>query len=797
MKKTLLPLLFLFTGISLFSQVPKPAKPAFMITYQENGKNINETWTYNATIKFSLSNWNNWYYENGYKPANRKQLLEFDPSLFLKLEPGTVIKFYPCEIDESGSGSGGSYTRLLTTDGVETVTETEQSTGTHTIITTDADYRNEHNIPTNEVYCLNARYYQLGDLAELERTETGAILYAYAAVGNNLSEWAVNDETMQQVFPEAEKFVLTDKDIMAWQQISRTNVRSGSYEDDNLTVKLTIKMEVPLNNNPEVTIDGCSELGIGEQGQVTAHGKPEGGTYRFRVEPSGILSVSSGGASATLTGSSPGRGNLYVEYTTPEGKAAEASKTAACVKLNSYNGGAPVPQIALYDIDGKKINAIKEIPVSVDPSDAGELLSYIPADPAILTALNLGENIDLQGIRQGKTTLQAQTSCGGKTGPAVEVEVVNCDDETKAKLEEMMKIAEEGRKEAYEEIARILDSEEFNEAADNIEKSTIELAEKTALTIAASGKNEGGVESAVKIAEAFATIKDLVTSHTSEDLNFNELTGMMKATGSHLFKAVAGNLEIIKASSEFGKQLGTLIGTDIELQNAMRVADEANRRVQDIVKLQNLCRGSSEKPGSQKEPPAKSQTDSGKADKTTGKNQDESAGQQNTDNPVTQQGEDEDATDGGEVSPPPPVSEPRNISLPYTGGDNCGCTGNKNLKADAEGFSSLQAGMQNLQQCVDSFTKGPLAEYSLVLGEWQGVLSTLEGAVNAGPEEFKKSAGNTAAKIDSLIVRTKTYDTAGNSFLKEFNKCPGSVNSVTDILKSAYTVTVNDLKTNY
>ena len=35
------------------------------------------------------------------------------------------------------------------------------------------------------------RYYQLDELAELERTETGAILRAYTAIGDNLSEWGV------------------------------------------------------------------------------------------------------------------------------------------------------------------------------------------------------------------------------------------------------------------------------------------------------------------------------------------------------------------------------------------------------------------------------------------------------------------------------------------------------------------------------------------------------------------------------------------------------------------------------
>lgn len=799
MKKTLLPLLFLLTGLCLSGQVPRPAKPAFMVTYKENGKNVNESWTYTATIKFSLSNWNNWYYENGYRPADRKQLLEFDPALFLKLEPGTVIKFYPSEIDESGTGSGGNYTTVLTPDGVETTTETEASTGTHTIIVTDADYRREHGIPTNEVYCLNARYYQLGNLAELERTETGAILYAYTAVGNNLSEWAVSDEAMEQVFPEVEKFVLTDKDIMSWQQISRTNVRSGSNEDDNLTVKLSVKMEVPLNDSPEVTLEGCSEMGVGEQGQVTAHGKPEGGTYRYWVEPSGILSVSSGGASATLKGSSSGRGTLYVEYTTPEGRTAQATKTAACVRLESYNGGEAIPQIALYDIEGKRLSGIKEVPVTVDPSDASHLLTYVAADPGVLTALNVGENVDLQGVREGKTTLQAKTSCGGKTGPAVMVEVVNCDDETKARLEEMMRIAKEGQKEAYEEIERILDSEEFKEAADNIKKSTIELAEKTALTIVSSGENEGAVETAVQIAEAGATIKDLVMSHTSEDLNFNELTAMMKVTGNNLLKAIAGNMELIKASKEFGKQLGTLIGTDIEMQNAISVADQANKRVLEVDRLQRICKSSTEKSTDQKEQSTKPASDKTTPPKTDqGQNQSQEQDQVTTGDDQTSGDETGDqATEGDEVSPPPPVSEPRNVGLPYSQGSDCGCNGSRNLGVSREGFSTLQDGLQNLQNCVSSFTDGPLAEYSVVLSDWQNMIDSVEIAVKAGPAEFKKKAGETAARIDSLIERTNSYDKAGKSFIGEFKKCPDSVSSGLELLKSAVNVTVNDVKTKY
>ncbi len=48
------------------------------------------------------------------------------------------------------------------------------------------------------------------------------------------------------------------------------------------------------------------------------------------------------------------------------------------------------------------------------------------------------------------------------------MEVVNCSDETKAKLAEEMRIAKEAQQQAYKEIANILGSEKFAKAADRI-----------------------------------------------------------------------------------------------------------------------------------------------------------------------------------------------------------------------------------------------------------------------------------------------------------------------------------------
>ena len=104
-KNALLIILLLLLNMVSIAQVPKPGKPAFVVTYEESGKNANASWNYSATVKFSLSNWNSWFYENDYKVPDKKQLIDFDPALFLKLDPGTVIKFYPSEVNESGSGS--------------------------------------------------------------------------------------------------------------------------------------------------------------------------------------------------------------------------------------------------------------------------------------------------------------------------------------------------------------------------------------------------------------------------------------------------------------------------------------------------------------------------------------------------------------------------------------------------------------------------------------------------------------------------------------------------------------------
>ncbi len=780
-----------------FSQVPKPGKPAFIVNYKESGKNANESWSYSGVVKFSLSNWNEPLRGKGYTPEARKLPLDLDPGAILRLEPGQKLTFYPSEVDESGSGSHGSYTRFLGTDGVETITETTDQ-GTRTLVIDDAGYRKEHGVPTNENFLQNARYYQLDELAELERTETGAILHAYTAIGDNMSEWAVSDEASEQVWPQVTEFVLTDKDIQAWQQISRTNTRSGSYDEDNITITISVKMEVEM---AQVTLEGCSELGAGEIGNITASGNPGGGTYEFWVDPSDLMSVDASGASATLTGSRPGRGTLYVEYTTPDGAKAQATKPASMVRIYNYNGGEAIPQIPLYDIDGNKLPGTLTIPYSSEPDEAQELVDFVSGNPSVFTVVASVDNLDLQGVKAGKTTFDARDNCGNTTGPTVEVEVVNCDKETVEALERMREAAMENLQQANEELQRVANSEEFEKARDEIVESTEELAAKTALTIIAAGKTEGAVETAVEIAEAGEAVSEMIGSRNQEEFNERTILATLKAVGTKAVKTLAGVAGVHEAAKKFGENLGQILYHEEVLKSAMENFEKAYKDLEEITRKQQICKGDKTGPQQQEEPKADQTPEP--ADPTpptepvppvepTPKTDTPPAKDQPTEEPTAPEPGDEEPP----VSPPPPTSEISQVGLPYTP-DECGCNSSKGLTVSSEGFEAIGSGLKNLGNCVDKFNTLSLADYQQALQEMSEMSDSLSVAVNSGPSVFQVKAMEAKPRLDSIVQRAKSYDEAGKTFLKQVEKCPDSVSAGMDVLKSANTVTVDSIKTKY
>ena len=594
----------------------------------------------------------------------------------------------------------------------------------------------------------------------------------------------------------------------------RHTVDGTEFITTESSLSLTIK---PYRepDKPEVTLYGCSELSAEEQGEVFASGKPEGGKFRFWVEPGNILNIESDGeSSAVLTGATPGKGTLYVEYTSPLGKTNTASQQASCVKIENYNGGQEIPQIALFDVDGKKLPGVLKVPLSAQPSNIEELVDFVPADKSVITAAGLPGAVELTGSKAGKTTLKATTNCGNETGPTVEVEVVNCSDETKAKLAEEMRIAKEAQQQAYKEIANILGSEEFAKAADRIAESTGNLAIKMGGAIIGSlsgGKVDASVKTAAKIYGVGSNLYDFVNGLAAGE-NLATASNMaqmiVELGGTDNQQAVASAIETIQAAYEFGKDLGSLIATDMRLQEAVKWAEHWNKYIEDVVRRQKICRESSEEPKGTEQPPkepkAKEQPPKDPVPPKT--DPEKPTPQPDKPKPTTEEpsGDEQPAEDptgdepGDPENPPvPPKGEPKTIGLPFAPAEDCGCKSSKDLTGNNTGLSALSTGLTNLGKCVEDFSKGPLTDYVNTLNGWKEISATLDTAMNAGPEELKKVAGEAAPRIKLLLGDTKSFDEAGRAFYETLKACPESIKSGVEIMKSALTVTVDSITTKY
>ena len=505
-----------------------------------------------------------------------------------------------------------------------------------------------------------------------------------------------------------------------------------------------------------------------------------------------MLTVESKGTSAILHSSSPGRGTLYVEYTSPEGKTNQTSQPASCVKIENYNGGQEIPQIPLFDIYGNKLSGLLKLPVSAQPSNIEELVDYVAADQSVLSVVGLSGEVELRGSRKGKTTFQAKTNCKNTIGPTVEVEVVNCDKETVEALERMREAGMENLKEANERLQKVANSEEFEKARDEIVESTVELLAKSALTIIGSGKTHGVVETATEVAEAGEAVSEMMASATKGE--FAERTAMatLKAMTTGATKALLGATGVYEAAKKFGGNLGQIILHESEMKDEMEIFENADKALQKIIRQQQICKGEKTEPQKKDvpktestpqptEPTTKTETPPVKKPSAT------------TEIPTDK----ESTTEEPPISPPSPTSEPRQVGLPYSPASECGCNSSKGIGVSMEGFSALQTGMENLGKCVDNFSNGPVNIYIQTLNEWTAITDSLAVAVKSGPAGFKVAAVKAAPRINELIGQTKSYDQAGKAFSKEFKACPESMKTGIGVIISAKTVTIDSIKTKY
>ena len=637
--------------------------------------------------------------------------------------------------------------------------------------------------------------------AVLTRTASGAKLEIDGIPSARCGEESLNINSTSPII----KINISNAELATWTKLEKTVAAKGPGSDGNGTYAYEVTVTATL---PDVGVEiiGCTEIGMGDESVVTAKASKEGGTYRFWAEPQDMFSIKTNGSSATLLGSSPGRGTLYVEYTGTDGKTTESKTEAACINVESYNNGQKIPQIPLFDIDGKKLDGILKISVEIKPNDAAELLSYIPADPGVLTAVGLGDVVTIQGIIPGKTTLQATTNCVSTAGPATEVEVVNCDDETIARLAEMMRLAKEEQKRAAEEIEEILGSEEFEKAANEIAKSTYDMAEKTALLIMSTSGATGAAKTVSDVLSAAAAIKDFVNSDTDMEKTSNGLQILVAQLGSDAQQAVAGVTETMSAAGKFGINLGTLMATNIRLKGAAEVYEQANRQIINISALQNICKKGTNPQQKQEQPTTKSEQPTANPAPATEPAQKSGTSSQKTEAqsaPETEAQQPQDA-DSGEsppeeevlVDPELPPIPARQVGLPFNSGD-CGCENTQSISTIKEGLTSMQNGMERLNECVDNFSKGPLTDYLTTLNDWTTLTEKLKKSAGVGSVGIESSTKETVPVIESLLVRTKSFDNAGKTFLEEFKACPGSMKSGVEVLNSVNVISVDSLKVKY
>ncbi len=601
----------------------------------------------------------------------------------------------------------------------------------------------------------------------------------------------------------------------SWKSSENKQIHSFNgteFISEEITLDVTVS-PYKESDKPVVTLEGCQKLAVGETGSVTATAKPLGGSYKFWVEPSDLMTVTANDATATLSGKTPGRGVLMVEYTTPDGKTAQTSAEASCVNIESYNGGQAIPQIAFYDIDGKKKSGIITIPLTAQPTDAAELVTFEPANPGVLTAVGVGSEVTLQAIITGKTTLQATTKCGANTGPAVEVEVVNCDDETIARLEKMEKAAEENLRTAINELLNAIGSPEFQKARNEFLSSFHQMMLKIGLTIISNGKAPTkAINIAAEIADNGAALSEIISSSNPQELSNN----VGKQAAGKSFENIVEKRYTKAVSDAYGKSLSAAIALDEVSNAAQKVCDNASewalssqmiealkKKVEkanseyDFVKSrQKLCARKKGNTNNQEIPLADLKPipqEQAPKQNPTPKTEHPPVQEPQNDQPTTEQPTHDDEILIDPEQPPIPSTK---VGLPYEPGD-CSCNNTKNITATAKDFSTLGAGMKNLGECVENFKSISLTDYQGALQELSTLTGSMSNLLKTDAAAFLVKAKESKPQLDDLVNRIKTYDEAGNAFLKTMEKCPESLNIGMEIFQSVEKITVDSINTHY
>jgi hypothetical protein len=560
---------------------------------------------------------------------------------------------------------------------------------------------------------------------------------------------------------------------------------------------------------PVLTLAGCADVAVGGSGTVTATAKPAGGKFRFWTDDAErVVEVAPLGASASLTGLAPGRGTLHVEYTAPDGQTVTESKSLSCARVVSLNGGSPVVQIGWYDAQGKKLTATRDIPVVVEPQGEAGLLNFIPASP-LISAVGIDDQLRLQGLQLGRTTLQGQTQCGQKTGPVLTVEVVPCDNEVIAELRRQHQQASSRLANNRKQQTEITADEEFDRAAREGAKHIGELAEKTQeLVIATAGAGKGAPAAVKELSAAMdrlSVAKDLLTGNYGSA----QLQTLIIAADIAIAGVVKTGMEAADLAAKVGQDLGTMVGAANQLESLQEQEKKTQSEVAELERrLFQLCRaprsgqGTKEpsaepsKPG-ESPPPRSEQPPKGKEPASGEKS---TAPQQK---PGTQQGE----SGAGRSSEPPntPPSTPPDQPPPKPGsgrgggyqipsgsqtdkeeGGACGCGAQPALGvASTGGAAGARAVFNAAAECTRRYRGETLGGLQRALGVWPALKSDLTAANKLPDAERARRMGELTGRAVAIAGALEKANGQVDAFQASLDGCAPAVGAAVGVVQQA------------
>ncbi len=602
------------------------------------------------------------------------------------------------------------------------------------------------------------------------------------------------DELQKEMKKKLEKAQQDTLDYLlesgAYQEYRGEKVIQGSrhwegYADDwGGTAKHSFTWSFTRESGAEdarVMLDGCTDLTVGRTSEVTATAEPAGGTFRYWVEPAGPLSISPGGSAAKLTGKTPGRTTIHVEYTSPQGKKATHSLAGSCVRLKSVNNGAPIPQVAQTDAEGKITNWIQTVPLEVEPADGGELLIFARANPAILTAVTQGNNLEIKGIQPGKTTLQPQSRCGENLGPPLAVEVVICHKDYIAKLKKELDFLNWRITSGKECLTKILNDPEFRKADGEFVADTLELAWDLAKAILSSIGAVRASAGTKAIARSDLAQKTEAVFDAADNVK-NTLQGKpedviidrsLKAANLNKASAAKDLWEAAEATEKFGQTLGALVGYMQELEDCLRELDENKKKLEEVKRKLERCKVTSgEEPEtdkgreSEKKPKPPSKPKPGPEEKPTSKPGDKPKKEEPP------------------LPPPPPEKKPGKSGLPLPpeeekrihellAGKGCG-----KLREMIRVRGSVAAGLKALAGDVEAFQAGPLAAFEKALEQWQRALDGMISAAQLPAAQRREQLAVLLAEVEIIKQKALAFGEAGDKFLDKIGGCGEAVPQV-------------------